>query len=271
MRFASRTAVIALMFATVAAWCQQKINPKTQINWPANCQDYKVADAACPPLGSSSYKGNWSATTTYLINDTVFYNGSTYISVQNNNLNQNPATATTYWGIFATGNASAGPAGTVQTAGAVAGTFDQATSANLATLIKTATGCTTPLQPWVPQSNTCVPFPQLTTFNTWTGVNVFDILGVNKTLGLGAGLQYAFGSGCATASGVLGSCTATMHLQVTEPDTNYLVSGCTIKGMTGGAIMGELASFTTTSFTVTEYSPTGSTTGGTIACLVTHF
>lgn len=48
----------------------------------------------------------WSSTKQYSQNDTVHYNGVWYLSLQNANTNQNPATATTYWIGANTGTAS---------------------------------------------------------------------------------------------------------------------------------------------------------------------
>lgn len=47
-----------------------------------------------------AWKGDWSGATAYVVNDAVVYNGSSYISIQNGT-NQNPATQTAYWTLFA--------------------------------------------------------------------------------------------------------------------------------------------------------------------------
>jgi hypothetical protein len=47
-----------------------------------------------------AFKGPWSSGTSYVVNDVVSYNGSSYISIQNGT-NQNPSTQTTYWSIVA--------------------------------------------------------------------------------------------------------------------------------------------------------------------------
>lgn len=46
-----------------------------------------------------TWKGTWSSSTTYAINDAVYYNGSTYISVIASNVNHDPSTDATnaYW------------------------------------------------------------------------------------------------------------------------------------------------------------------------------
>ena len=46
-----------------------------------------------------TWKGTWSSATTYAVNDVVYYNGSSYISILAGT-NQNPATATSYWSIM---------------------------------------------------------------------------------------------------------------------------------------------------------------------------
>jgi hypothetical protein len=107
MRFASKVRMMVIGAAfCVYAQAQQKINPATQINWPANCQVYNVATATCPPIGTITFEGTWSSTKTYLANQAVYYNGFQYVSLQNNNLNQNPATQTAFWALFAGGGAS---------------------------------------------------------------------------------------------------------------------------------------------------------------------
>jgi hypothetical protein len=47
-----------------------------------------------------SWKGTWSSSTAYVVNDVVYYNGSSYISILNGT-NQNPASATSYWSLVA--------------------------------------------------------------------------------------------------------------------------------------------------------------------------
>jgi len=47
-----------------------------------------------------SWRGTWSGATAYVVNDVVYYNGSSYISIQNGT-NQNPATQTAYWNTVA--------------------------------------------------------------------------------------------------------------------------------------------------------------------------
>ena len=50
-------------------------------------------------------KGAWSSGTTYYINDMVTYNGSSYICILSG-INQNPASATSYWTVLAQGGTS---------------------------------------------------------------------------------------------------------------------------------------------------------------------
>jgi len=57
-----------------------------------------------------TWKGTWSSVTAYVVNDVVFYNNSSYISILAGT-NQNPATATTYWSLMASGSGDVvGPA-----------------------------------------------------------------------------------------------------------------------------------------------------------------
>jgi hypothetical protein len=129
--------VIAAALATAAASpAQNKYNAYTQINWvplsgsgaptlPCNSTYYGMQYVditnqqvyACASGGwfkstQSSpiiFVGAWSSTVTYSMNQAVGYNGNTYVSLQNNNLNQNPATQTNYWMLLI------GPGGGVQT------------------------------------------------------------------------------------------------------------------------------------------------------------
>jgi hypothetical protein len=48
-----------------------------------------------------NWKGAWNPATTYAANDSVSYEGNYYYSLQNGNLNKNPASEPTWWGIFA--------------------------------------------------------------------------------------------------------------------------------------------------------------------------
>lgn len=54
------------------------------------------------PGTSALYRGPWSSTTTYNKGDAVgFTNGSSYVSLQNNNLDFNPTSAGAYWALLA--------------------------------------------------------------------------------------------------------------------------------------------------------------------------
>jgi DNA-binding beta-propeller fold protein YncE len=56
-----------------------------------------------PASGPIAFVGAWSSTTTYSINQGVSYAGSQYVSLQNANLNQNPASAAKYWAPLSNG------------------------------------------------------------------------------------------------------------------------------------------------------------------------
>lgn len=78
----------------------------TLFNWPGGCQVYNVPTASCPPV---TFTGAWAPATTYQLNQVVTYSGSQYISIQNSNTGQNPATATAYWAQpFISGNPTVG-------------------------------------------------------------------------------------------------------------------------------------------------------------------
>lgn len=56
-----------------------------------------------PASGPITFVGAWSAATTYTINQGVSYLGTQYVSLQNANLNQNPATAAAFWAPLSNG------------------------------------------------------------------------------------------------------------------------------------------------------------------------
>jgi hypothetical protein len=139
MRSTSK-ALLILLVACGAASAQQRYNVVTQLNWPPSTghgfptvpcsatanqgqpnygQPYTDIDGSvdytCGANGwfqssgsaAIQFTGPWSSTRTYNVSpipQAVGYNGSTYVSLQNNNLNHNPATATTYWALLVTGS-----------------------------------------------------------------------------------------------------------------------------------------------------------------------
>jgi len=56
-----------------------------------------------PASGPIAFAGAWSSTTSYAINQGVSYLGTQYVSLQNANLNQNPATMTAFWAPLSNG------------------------------------------------------------------------------------------------------------------------------------------------------------------------
>ncbi|HXP07870.1 MAG TPA: DNRLRE domain-containing protein [Acidobacteriaceae bacterium] len=60
-----------------------------------------------------NYRNAYVAATTYAANDAVTFNGSTYISLQNNNTGNSPAASPTFWSVFAAAGATGaqGPQG----------------------------------------------------------------------------------------------------------------------------------------------------------------
>jgi hypothetical protein len=93
----------AMLLGLLAGRAQTKINPNTQINWPAGCQIYNVSTNTCPAIGSINFRGPWSSSTTYAVNDAVSTGGSTYVSLQSGNLNHAPASSPTYWALLVAG------------------------------------------------------------------------------------------------------------------------------------------------------------------------
>ena len=71
------------------------------------------------PIGPAGFnwRQSWSSATTYTLNDAVSFNGSSYVSVQTDNLNNTPGSSSTFWSLLAqvgaTGAGSTGPAGPV--------------------------------------------------------------------------------------------------------------------------------------------------------------
>ena len=61
------------------------------------------ATGATGPTGVTGlgFQGAWSGATTYQGNDAITFNGSTYISVQNANLNNQPDLSPPFWSLLA--------------------------------------------------------------------------------------------------------------------------------------------------------------------------
>lgn len=78
---------------------------------PASATSYWSTMSLAGTNGTAfTWKGTWSSVTAYVVNDVVFYNNSSYISILAGT-NQNPATATTYWSLMASGSGDVvGPA-----------------------------------------------------------------------------------------------------------------------------------------------------------------
>lgn len=82
-----KLAILAVIFASFLPLAAQvQIGKGVQIGW-----------------GGLVFKGDWNSATTYTVNDAVQYQNSTYVSVQTPNLNQNPASATSYWTLLISG------------------------------------------------------------------------------------------------------------------------------------------------------------------------
>ena len=63
-----------------------------------------------------NYQGNWTGTTTYNLNDVITYNGQSYVSLQNGNLNKQPSVQPAWWSLFSAAGSS-GTSGTSGTSG----------------------------------------------------------------------------------------------------------------------------------------------------------
>lgn len=85
------------------------------------------------------------------------------------------------------------------------------------------------------------------------------------------GLQVTSSTGCTIAAGAtLTTCTVTVTMPQTEPDTNYSVVGCAVDTASGGnMIAGPVRTKTTTTFQAPLYSAdVGTTGGGLLKCMV---
>ena len=70
---------------------------------PAGASGPQGASGATGPTGVNWHDGGWSAATTYNQTDAVIYNGSSYISLSNNNSNNQPDQDQTHWSPVARG------------------------------------------------------------------------------------------------------------------------------------------------------------------------
>jgi hypothetical protein len=146
MRSTCKTLLATLALCTSFAAAQQRYNAVTQLNWvpttghgapAAACDDtnagqpytdvdsqiYYVCGASAHGWvrvsGSQSpiqFTGPWSSVVTYTaepIAEAAFYNNAWYVSLQNGNINQNPATATSYWALLFNAGGSPGMTGLV--------------------------------------------------------------------------------------------------------------------------------------------------------------
>jgi Collagen triple helix repeat (20 copies) len=106
-----------------------------------------------------TFQGAWSNTTTYATTDTVTFGGSSYISLQNGNVNQPPASSPTFWSLLAQAGATGatgttgpagltgttGPTGVTGTSGSTGATGATGVGATGATGSTGATGTTGPI------------------------------------------------------------------------------------------------------------------------------
>jgi hypothetical protein len=115
--------------------------------------------------------------------------------------------------------------------------------------------------------------------STWqiqnaNGSAIFSSIQLKQNIVNGAGLQVATGNTCVVAAGIGNSCNVTLNLPVAEPDTNYIVVGCSVIGDSVVTVpTGWGISPTTTSFGINYVNLSSSgatTTNGIIRCLVLH-
>jgi hypothetical protein len=155
-----------------------------------------VAGATGPQGPPVNFLGAWSNATTYSTGDAISYNGSSYISSQNGNLNNNPATATAEWSLLAEQGAtgatgaigpqgpqgvqgpvgSTGPAGPTGPQGPIGSTG--ATGNTGAAGPTGATGSTGPVGPQGPQGP---PISFMGGWNNSTAYSIGDAVSENGT------------------------------------------------------------------------------------------
>ena len=163
-----------------------KVTTSTAAGTSGNCAAWdangNVGDAGAP-CGSGSggtvlnWRGAWSSSTAYAINDGVSYNGASYIAILAGT-NHQPNTATTYWGILAAASTVVGGA---------SGALDCTTTPGVCDVVASV-----------------VPFKA--TANAWTGANDFSGASYVKVpTGSGApanGTPGSYPGACAQASDV---------------------------------------------------------------------
>ena len=69
--------------------------------------NFTIPRGATGATGEITWKGGWSSSTVYGVNEAVYYNGSSYIAIANNQ-NVRPDTDTTKWNIMAQAGAEGG-------------------------------------------------------------------------------------------------------------------------------------------------------------------
>ena len=73
---------------------------------------------ATGPVSIFNFKGTWLPTTTYNTDDVVYYYNGTYISIQANNINQQPDLNPSYWGYIPASTGATGAIGSTGPTGA---------------------------------------------------------------------------------------------------------------------------------------------------------
>ena len=76
-------------------------------NSSAATLDFTIPRGATGATGEITWKGGWSTTTVYGLNEAVYYNGSSYIAVATSQ-NVTPGTDNTKWNIMAAAGAEGG-------------------------------------------------------------------------------------------------------------------------------------------------------------------
>lgn len=111
-----------------------------------------------------------------------------------------------------------------------------------------------------------------TTGTTTDGSAVFTAYGQTAQFVRIGGPQVQIGSGsaCTITAGAIGnSCTTTISLVPAQPDTKYVVSGCSAVGTSQNVSLGNIGTLGTSSFVaVLSATTTSGSSGGTINCSV---
>lgn len=104
-----------------------------------------------------------------------------------------------------------------------------------------------------------------------TGQVTYPSLSVTKSIANGAGLQLATGTMCSLSGSIGASCSVSMIIPITEPDTSYRVSGCMVNNAGANVVASNPTAFNVAGFSlIVSNMSTTATSTGTPTCIITH-